>query len=410
MRNHSFATTTRVVASAAAVAALGLTACDMGVTNPGPTQDEALNTVSAVPGLVNGMSGDLSNALGTYLSVNVVMTDEMNEAGNYAAQQQFVRGSITPDMVNGDWARMQNARWVAEQGLVRLKTILGADFETNANVPRAYLYGGFANRLLGENVCTGVIDGGPAQSDSVYFQRADSLFTRAYTLATAQKNTSVATAALAGRASVRAWLGNWAAAVADAQQVPATFVFNAVFSTNTTRENLDIANETQNRRELTVWGRPWSRLDARTPWDTVKVASGALQTGQDGKTIFFRQQKYKTLGSAVPLAKGTEMLLLRAEAALNNSDVSGAVTLMNQARTAAGVTTALSPAPTTLAAAWTTLEFERGATLWLEARRLWDLRRWNAATGPAHNTFLDSRDKCVPVSLNEASTNPNLSR
>ena len=30
-----------------------------------------------------------------------------------------------------------------------------------------------------------------------------------------------------------------------------------------------------------------------------------------------------------------------------------------------------------------TLEFERGATLWLEARRLWDLRRWGADPGPA---------------------------
>ena len=400
--------TTKLVAGLTLLGAAAFGACDMSVTNPGPTQDEALNTASAVPGLVNGMSGDLSYALGNYLSVNVVMTDEMNEAGNYAAQQQFVRGSITPDLVNGDWSRMQNARWVAEQGLVRMKSILGADFETNANTPRAYLYGGFANRLLGENVCTGVIDGGPAQSDSVYFQRAESLFTRAYTIATAQKNTSVANAALAGRASVRAWLGNWTAAVADAQQVPATFVFNAVFSTNTTRENLDIANETQNRRELTVWGRPWSRTDARTPWDTVKVASGALQTGQDGKTIFFRQQKYKTLGSPVPLAKGTEMLLLRAEAALINNDATSAVSLMNQARTAAGVTTPLANAPTTVAAAWPVLEFERGATLWLEARRLWDLRRWNAATGPLHNTFLDNRDKCVPVSLNEAASNPNL--
>ena len=40
--------------------------------------------------------------------------------------------------------------------------------------------------------------------------------------------------------------------------------------------------------------------------------------------IFFRQQKYKTLASSVPLAKGTEMLLLRAEAALNSGDGPGA--------------------------------------------------------------------------------------
>lgn len=406
---RSIRTTTKILAAAAA-AALGAAACDMSVTNPGPLQDEALNTPSAVPALVNGMSGDLSFALGTYLSVNTVMTDELNEAGNYAAQQQFVRGTITPDMVNGDWARMQTARWVAEQGLARMKTVLGSAFETNADTPRAYLYAGFANRLLGENVCTAVIDGGAPQSDTVYFVRAESLFTRAYTIATALKNTNVANAALAGRASVRAWQGNWTGAVADAALVPPSFVYNAIFGTGTPRENLDIANETQNRRELTVWGRPWNRADARTPWDTVKASNGALMTGQDGKTIFFRQQKYRTLSSPVPLAKGTEMLLLRAEAALRSDDVSGAVALMNQARTAAGVTAPLTPAPATAAAAWTALEFERGATLWLEGRRLWDLRRWNAATGPAHNTFLDGRDKCVPISQNELASNPNLNK
>jgi hypothetical protein len=147
------------------------------------------------------------------------------------------------------------------------------------------------------------------------------------------------------------------------------------------------------------------------PWDTVRTTSGALAAGQDGRTTFFRQRKYQNLGSDIPMVKGTEMLLLRAEAALRNNDVPGAVTLMNQAR--AFLSTSSAPLPalagiTTEAEAWPVLQRERGATLWLESRRLWDLRRWNAATGAAKNAFLDGRDKCYPISLNEVQSNPNL--
>lgn len=379
-------------------------ACDLSVTNPGPVQDEQLNTPGAMPALVNGMSGDLSNAMGLYLIRGALASGELTHSGNFAAEGFFYRGVIRPEDVNGDWSRMQTARWVAESGLERMKTVLGTGFEANAGTPRAYLYGGFANRFLGENVCSAVIDGGPLQSDSVYFQRADSLFTRALALAQAQKNTTLANAALGGRASVRAWLGNWTGAVADAQLVPTSFVFNAIFSLNTPRENLDLANQTINRREATVFGTVFAanNKDPRATWDTVKTSAGKIQTGQDGKTPFFRQTKYKTLGDPVPLTKGTELLLLRAEAALRNNDAPGAVLLINQERAA------YSLAPITAAtadAAWTILQSERGAVTWLEGRRLWDLRRWFAE---GRNTFLANRDKCVPPSANEQASNPNL--
>ena len=85
---------------------------------------------------------------------------------------------------------MHTARWVAENGLERMKTVLGAGFETNPLTIRAYLYAGFANRFLGENVCETTIDGGAKQPSSEHFVRAESLFTRAITLARAQNNTA----------------------------------------------------------------------------------------------------------------------------------------------------------------------------------------------------------------------------
>ena len=386
-------------------AAVLVAACSLNVTNPGPLQDSGLNTPTAVPALVNGMSGDLSNAIGNYINRGALATGELAEAGNFSAEQQFFIGVIRPEDVNPDWSNMQQARWSAENGLQRMQTVLGANFEKNVDTPRAYLYGGFANRMLGENVCTGVIDGGPAQSDTVYFVRAESLFTRAYTLATALNNTSVANAALGGRASVRAAQGNWAGAMTDAAAVPSTFVFNAIFSTNTTRENNDLSNQTITRRETTVFGTVYASIfkDPRTPWDTVKTTSGAIQTGQDGKTRFFRQTKYTSLGSAVPLVRGAELLMLRAENALRGGDIAGMTTLINQQRALFSLAAVTAPAST--AAAWTLLQSEKGSVTWLEGRRLWDLRRWFAE---GTSTFLAGRSKCLPVSVNELASNPNL--
>ena len=394
----------RGLASLAATA-LVATACQMTVTNPGPIGDAALDVVSAVPALVNGMSGDLSVAVGPMILRTGLAAGELVEAGNFADEGFFYTGTFSGLNANTDWANAQRARWTAENGLERMKTVLGTGFESNADTPRAYLYAGFANRLLGENMCSAVINGGPAQSDSIYFQRADSLFTRAYTLATAKSNTSVANAALAGRASIRAWLGNWTGAMADAALVPNNFVFNAIYGIGTSRENLYMADQTITRREVTVWGTYWAGVfkDPRTPWDTVKTGT-TITKGQDGKTNFFRQTKYTALGASVPLVKGAEMLVLRAENALRGGDIAGMTALLNTARAQyTGLATLTAPATT--AAAWTMLQQERGSVTWLEARRLWDQRRWYAE---GTSTFLNNRNKCVPISDNETASNPNL--
>lgn len=379
-----------------------LGACDFEVTNPGPLLDEDLNTPNAMPALVNGMGGDLSVAIGEYLTRGSLAGFELVHSGNFAAERRFNAGTIGPEDVNGDWARMQTARFVAENGLERMKTVLGTAFETSTLTPRAYLYAGFANRFLGENVCEAVINGGARQPSSEHFVRAESLFTRALTIATALNNTALANAARGGRAQVRAWQGKWTDAAADAALVPVAFRHNAIFSTNTTRENLGLAVQTINRREVTVWNTTWvADRDVRTPYDTVRTGS-VITKGQDGTTNFFRQRKYLTIGDPVALVRGTEMLLIRAEAALRANDVTNAMTFINQER-ASFTLPALTA--TTVDQAWTILQRERGAVLWLEGRRLWDLRRWLAE---GRNTTLQGRSTCVPISQEELAVNQNL--
>jgi hypothetical protein len=394
--------------------ALLLAGCSgfLDVSNPGPIEDVKLQTPDAVPALVVGMSADYANVYDEMQRITGIASDELGHGGSYTQEGLWVRGIIRPEDVNGLWSTMHRARFEAESGIDRMKEFTGQsgfDYSKSIYSARANLFAGLANRLLGETVCSAVFNNGPVESDTAYFTRAEKFFTDAITIAGATTGaTDILNAAYGGRASVLAWQGKWDAAVSDAAQVPTAFVYNALFSSNSTRENNSLVQETYVRREFSVYNTSWAKVfgDPRVPWDTIKTANGAIQTGQDGKTPYFRQRKYVDFNADVPVVKGTEMLLLRAEAALRKNDIAGAYTLMNQSRANYKMTN-LTPAAD-ITTAWQVLEFERGATLWLEARRLWDLRRWGAESGPMKNTFLVGRDKAVPISLDEYQTNPNL--
>lgn len=384
------------------------TACDLSVTNPGPLPDEDLNTPTAMPGLVAGMSADLSVALVRQAYYTSLQSDELTHGGNYNNERYFYDGAVTGEHTNAVWANMQRARWVAESGIERMRGVLGDQFATSPLVARAYALAGFANRLAGENVCEAVIDGGSREDHSVHFDRALEQFGEAIARAEALGDDELATAARAGRASIRAWLGDWAGAVQDAEQVPADFRFEAKFSSNSSREENDIAYES-GRGEITVYGTKWAEVfdDPRVPWDSVMASETQLQTGPNGTPIF-RQMKYPTVDADIPLVKGSEMLLLRAEAALRGGDVSSAVTLINEAR-------AVYELPAVTAAdedeAWEILRHERGADLWLEARRIWDLRRWyeeGMIDAWKDGTPAGSHFTCTPISRNEELSNRNL--
>ena len=407
-----------VASSLCAGALLAILACSglLDVNNPGAYDDDDLNLRSALAPLVVGMSFDLSRAMDAVLQNSSIMGDDLYHGGSYGPQGLFNRGVIAKEDVNGMWGDMHRARWVAEQGIVRIKEVLDTAYESSALAARANIYAGFANRLLGEHVCDAVIDGGGREDFMIHFQRADSQFTEALRILNnvtpVALRDSLRRAAYGGRASVRAWQDRWTDAAADAANVPINYVFNAFFSTNTPAENNDLVFETNNRLEYTVYSTQWAQVfrDPRVPWDTVKTTSGAVQVGQDGRTPFFRQRKYNGLGADVPLTKGAEMLMLRAEGALRAGDSVAALGFLNQSR--AFYSTTANPLPplamTSIAALWPIFQKERAATLWMEARRFWDLRRWNAEPPPIKNTFLDARDECIPISEEEEQANPNV--
>jgi len=384
-----------VTALVLATGILSAASCDLGVTNPGRIDDAALNTDQALPTLVVGMGADFSvvnDDIGYFMGI---ASRDIWHSGAFEAEFFMQDGLIEPRHVNGLWSDMHTARWVAEQGIGRLEEVLGSEANSSPLVTEANVWAGYSNRLLGENVCVAVIDGGAPQDRSVHFQRADQYFTTAITMAQAQGNDNLLKAAYAGRAQVRLDLGQYAEAAADAAKVPLGYHFLALYSDNSSREWNWLANESHKRRYFTVWGT-WAADvvgDPRVPW----VDEGVM--GVDGLSPFYRQDKYPEWYTDMDIAAGDEMRLIEAEALLRSGDVTGAVAKVNVVRTDAGVPTVTA---TTEAEAWTVLRTERNIVLWMEGRHLWELSRFN-------DPFLADRDKCIPVSQNEAATNPNIS-
>jgi len=391
-----------------AVALLALPACSdfLDVTNPGPIADDALNGREAMPGLVVGMSADLSLAVSQVSIWSVLWGDDLRHSGTLGAPTIFTQGIIAPEDVGPVWNDMHRARWVAESGIERMQEVLGAGYSTSALAAEANVYAGYANRILGENVCQAVFDGGPAEPYTTHFTRAEEYFTQAITLAQAAGNTTLEQAAVAGRAQVRAALGDWTGAAADAALLPVDFRYDAIFSENTGREENGWYEVTISRGEYTVWGSEWySDPDPRAPWVAAFTSAGDTAVAANGYTLWIKQQKFPSNADDIPLAKGTEMLLIRAEAALRAGDVPGAMVFINEGRASLG----LEPlTATTAAEAWPILHRERGADMWLEGRRFWDTRRWFEETGDAHLDWLNGRDKCVPISRDEVLSNPNF--
>ena len=414
--------------------------CDTKVNNPGPVQDEFLNDRNAASAMVNGAGRALAQGINWVSYTGAAVTREVHPAGStgsFGITNLWQQGALSDGDADLDthWEQTQRARWVAEEAVRRLEAAGPpgpTDLQTATQyadlLMRAYVYAGFANRLLGENMCDAVIDGSAILPNSTYFTRAESLFTKAIgvTGGTAATRTAQITAAYAGRAAARVYLGKWTEAVADAGQVPIDFVFNMPY--------YNVGDDAQRNRIFWASGNSresGSAYRAHTQWNTwyydyrqatndprVPIATTAL-TGDAaieccGRVAFYPEAKHTSSASPIRLASGREMRLIDAEAKLRSNDLTGAMTSLNAVRTAGGAQQ-VTAANTT--EAWRLLKRERGIELWLEARRIGDLRRWKAANTPGAldpleqpgtASHLAKQDLCFPISRSEQQTNPNL--
>jgi hypothetical protein len=414
----------------------GALSCDTKVTNPGPVQDEFLNERTAAAAMVNGAGRALSSGLNWISYTGAAVAREIHPAGStgsFGITTRWQKGELNAD--DGDldthWEQAQRARWLAEETLRRLEAAgpppagspAASITSYNNQLQLAYVYAGYANRLLGESMCECVIDGSGALPNATFFTRAESLFTKAIgvTGGTAATIASQAMAARAGRAAARVFLNKWTEAVADAGTIPISFVFNMPYfnlGDDAQRNRIAYAALNTPYRAHTQWSTWYldyknATSDPRVPI-TITTMQGDAAIECCGRVAFYPEAKHSKSESPIRLANGREMRLIEAEALLRNNDMAGAMTAINLVRTNAGTSTVTA---TDITDAWRLLKRERGIELWLEARRLGDLRRWKAANTPGAldplesvgaTSHLSQQDLCFPISRSERQTNPNL--
>jgi hypothetical protein len=415
-------------------------ACGTDVSNPGPVQDEFLagdNIYGAANALVSGAGRGVASGINWVSYTGAAVAREIHPAGStgsYGITNRWQNGELNADDtdLNDHWDQTNRGRWLAEEAVRRLSEAGAPEpgqaltvNQYNSILQLAHLYAGFANRVLGENMCEAVFDGGPAEANSEYFLRAEDHFTKALAI-TAGAPAAQINAAYAGRAQARVYLDKWNEAVVDAGRVPIGFVFNMpYYSIGEDAQRNRISWSSGNSRESgsayrahTQWNT-WHRdyqiatSDPRVPISTTTLLGDAA-IECCGRVPFYPQNKHPNSQSPIRLASGREMRLIEAEAHLRNNDAVAAMNSINQVRTAAGAGTIAAADQTD---AWRLLKRERAIELWLEGRRLGDRRRWAAANTPGAldplevpgtASHLARQDLCFPISRSERETNPNL--
>ena len=412
---------------ALALGVLALAACDFEVTNPGPVQDEFLKNPAAFGAMVNGGARTLGEGLNYVNFHGAIVAREIHptgQTGQFGISQQNAVGILREDEQGAPWSNSHQSRWLSENALRQMGEVLSdAEFNSSSLVAHAYMWAGYANRLLGENMCEAVFDGGPAELSSAYLSRAEDQFTKAIQVAAAAGVDSVITASTAARASVRVHLGDWAGARADAAAVPKDFVFTfAFFDIGDTFffNRIAWASMNQPYKAHTIWGTFYEQYfrdtdDPRISWmETTGVGTGALDCC--GAVPWFPQTKFGRLGG-FNLSTGREMSLIEAEGLLGDGMWPEAMAVINELRADVGVPGVGPWVATSLVEAWGFLKRERGIELWMEGRRLGDLRRWadNATPGAldplevvGDASHLIQQDLCFPIPTAETDTNPNL--
>jgi hypothetical protein len=392
-----------------------LAGCQLDVTNPGPIQAEALEDAKALTAVVNGAGRDLAEALNWVAYTGGAVAREIFPAGStgsFGITPRQQNGILADDDGNDWWNQAQRARWTSEDAVERVKRVLPTA-NNSVNLAQALIWAGFANRLLGENFCDGVINSGPLQPYTVYLERAEQDFTEAITVATAANNTNLVTAATAGRASVRLLRNNLTGAATDAGTVANTFAYRMpYFTTDLDQYNRVFwASANQPYRAHTVWNTFYDSYrkttrDPRVPFDSsATVLVGDAAVGNLGRVRWYFQTKYNAQTSPINLVTGWEMRLIEAEAKLVAGDVAGAMTLVNAHRVSLSLASWTAANATE---AWTALKRERGIELWLEGRRLGDFRRWAALNRPGTSDDMTGRSLCFVTPLSEKETNPNF--
>jgi hypothetical protein len=417
-----------------AVGAMTLSACDhlkdefLKPQNPGTVDGGQVGSPSAAAALKIGAMGKLKligsdpspSAGFAYSSIWVasgLMTDEFSNSDFQNSQNDIDARTMSPDNGASDYGNITQAR-----GFIREAITAETKYEPQktADIGELYLALAFTEMTLAENFCSGIPLGSnngininyntpefkPLTNAEVYAKAREHIDSALTVLGTATDaaSTAVRQATLITEARIiidqatdqnRAAQTAAAAALVPASTVPSTFQY--LWSTSTANNSDDLGiwqfNNSVGRMTvgdsvITYAGKTYQTLNA-IPFASsndprVPVATGKSLglSSEDGTTPFFLQQIWKNRDDPQPMVSGIDARLIEAEAALNNNNIPGMMTILNALRATPPKIGTFQPAAMGNLATPATFDdatslFFREKAFWTYGRgqRLSDLRR-----------------------------------
>jgi hypothetical protein len=416
---------TLVATLAAGVFVAACSTSDMlDVQVPNSVPDDIYNNPAFATLMVNSVIGDFECAFGSFVVAEGLLVDEFHDSalnnGNWNMDRRdnaFTSGFYGVNScttVTGLYTPLSTARGEADAAIARLNGWTTAQVSNlEALKAQANLYAGFSYATLGMAMCQAAFDKGPLVSQLGMFALAEKRFTDAITSAQAASLTNVLNAAYAGRARVRLYQHNNAGAIADAQLVPAGFVFNAAMDATNARRYNHIYTAISTSGALTV--EPTSRaLTTETGQVDPRSATVRLTVAPaDGINQIYIPTKFNAASLAAgqsipqPITRYAEAQLILAEAQGGPS----AVTIINAMRAAANLNPYAGPTDATSIKAL--IASERQRVLFAEGYRAFDIERLNLPLVPAVGSpYLQGGvyggTVCFPVPDIEKNNNPNI--
>jgi len=374
--------------------------------------------------MVNSVIGDFECAFGSFVVAEGLLTDELHDSalnnGNWNMDRRdnaFTSGFYGTNScttVTGVYTPLSTARGEADAAIERLSGWTVAQVPNIKTLEaQANLYAGFSYAALGMAMCQAAFDKGPLVNQLGIFALAEQRFTAAIAAAQAASLTNVLNAAYAGRARVRLYQHNTAGAIADAQLVPAGFVFNAAMDATNARRFNHIYSAISTSGALTVETTARA-LTTETGQVDPRSATIRLNTAPaDGLNQIWIPTKYNaatlTAGQSIPqpITRYAEAQLILAEAQGGTS----AANIINTMRAAVSLTPYTGP--TDAASIKALIASERQRVLFLEGVRAFDIERLNLPLVPAvGSAYLQGGvyggTVCFPVPDIEKNNNSNV--
>lgn len=404
----------------AVIAAASVTLAGCGdfleVTDTGNLETDQIDLVNDARTLSYSALQNYHDALGDAALYDAWFTNVARVGDTFPTRNEFGRREVA-NAGNGDnrdfWNNVQRAIASAE-GVIRA---LEGKVE-DINLARAYAVSGFAAIIMAEQYCEGTVaisdlEPGPRMTTDQVLTHAIDRLTKGREVAlklTGTDATNIATGALVGIARAHLQAGRKAEALTFATQVPASFVWNAVYiddPSNRGRLGNNIWSFSENRISLVVTPEFRAIADAGDP--RVKYQD-MNRNAQDGFHRFFRQMKFTGWASPIRIASGLEAQYIAAEA----GTMADQLALIAARRTANNRPAFTSADP---AAVVRELMVQKTLDFWLEAKRTGDLRRNGAAVpyilspGEYYKVELGpvGNQTCLPVPIEETSNNKNWS-